>query len=174
MLTTSTSIQLIFGDVLAIALMRLKQFSLDEYSMNHPAAIWQKNYSEVKDLMLTGDKFRSASSPGVKLIDVLRELSNKRCGCVLIVYSDSKLQGIFTDGDLRRALQTKGSASLETKISDLMTRTPRTVEPNILAWDAMKVMESKHKAEITVLPVIDSDSKVVGVIRLHDIVQTGI
>lgn len=172
--TTSSSIQLIFGDVLAVALMRMKNFSLDQYAMNHPAGRIGKRISmKVKDLMLSGNMI-PVCGPKDSLMDTLVELSNKRCGCVLVIDEDKRLLGIFTDGDLRRTLQNLGSTALNSNMEAVMTKSPKFTGPNVLAWDAMKVMEAVHQKEITVLPVIDDDRTVLGVIKLHDILQAGI
>lgn len=171
--TTSTEIQLIFGDVLAIALMRAKSFSLDDFAMNHPAGrLGRRMTLHVKDLMLTGHSVPLGRKED-KLIDVLVELSNKRCGCVIIVDENLALQGIFTDGDLRRALQTKGPEILEEKMEVLMTAKPKWIGASALAWDAMKLMEADQKRPVMVLPVLDNQ-KVTGIIKLHDLVQSGL
>lgn len=172
--TTSGVIQLIFGDLLAIALMRLKNFSLEDYRLNHPAGRIGKRISlKVSDLMLTGSGI-PLCKPHDKLVDSLVELSNKRCGCVLVVDDAQILQGIFTDGDLRRSLQRHGASSLHFNMEELMTKTARWIEPHNLAWDAMRQMEGDQKNAITVLPVLDSNKKVTGIIKLHDIVQSGL
>ena len=105
--------------------------------------------------------------------DVLVELSNKRCGCVLVVDHASKLQGIFTDGDLRRTLQNKADKVLSEKIEDVMTRDPRVVAQDVLAYEAMRIMEEDKERPVTVLPVIDN-GQVIGLIKMHDILQAGI
>lgn len=172
--TTSTATQLIFGDVLAIALMSLKNFSLSEYAMNHPAGrIGRSLTLKVKDLMLVNEAV-PVCTPQSKLVDTLVELSNKRCGCVLVVRPDQYLQGIFTDGDLRRALQGHGPSALNAPIQEFMTKSPRTIGPNELAAQALHLMEGDQKNPITVLPVITEDSKVVGIVKMHDIVQSGL
>ncbi len=172
--TTSAVIQLIFGDLLAIALMRLKNFSLDEYVKNHPAGRIGKRISvRVSDLMVRGPSL-PLCQPGDKLVDTLVVLSNKRCGCVLVVDESQTLQGIFTDGDLRRSLQKHGASSLQFHMKDLMTKTARWIEPHSLAWDAMRLMEGDQKNAITVLPVLDNNQKVMGLIKLHDLVQSGL
>lgn len=172
--TTSTSVQLIFGDIMAIALMRHQNFSLDQYAMNHPAgSIGKRMIVKVKDLMLTGSKV-PLCRPQDKLIDVLVELSNKRCGCILAVDEEMKMQGIFTDGDLRRALLNHGPQVLDKKVEEVMTCTPRFIGPNQLAWDAMQAMEADQKNAITCLSVIDAERKVLGLIKLHDIIQSGL
>lgn len=172
--TTSTVIQLIFGDVLAIALMKHKKFSLSEFAMNHPAGkIGRQLTMRVKDLMLTGTSIPTCS-PRHKLVETLVELSNKRCGCVLIVEEDNSLQGIFTDGDLGRGLQEHGPKALEITMQDLMTRTPRFIQLDAMASHALTIMEADQKHPITVLPVVNEDHKVVGLIKMHDIVQSGL
>ncbi len=171
--TTSAVIQMIIGDVLAIALMRKKNFSVRDYAENHPAGrIGKRVTMKVKDLMLTGAKI-PLCQPYDKLVDILVEQSGKQCGCVLVVDGDNKLKGIFTDGDLRRALASRGSQALDTPIEKFMIPTPRTIGQEDLAWKAMKTMESDQKHPITVLPVVEED-KVLGIIKMHDIVQSGI
>ncbi len=172
--TTSAVIQLIFGDLLAIALMRKKNFSLDEYVLNHPAGRIGKRISlRVSDLMIRGIDVPMCK-PRDRLVDTLVELSNKRCGCVLVVNEIHDLQGIFTDGDLRRSLQKHGASSLHLTMEDLMTKTARWIDSHSLAWDAMRQMEGDQKNAITVLPVLENNKKVIGLIKLHDIVQSGL
>lgn len=172
--TTSTVIQMIYGDILAVALMRMKNFTLDDYALNHPAGRIGKRISlRVRDLMVQGENI-PLCSPNDKLMDILVELSHKRCGCILIVDEEKRLLGVFTDGDLRRSLQKIGSKALEAPISELMTKSPRWIDPEKLAWEAMDLMELDQKNAITVLPVLNSDRTVAGLIKLHDIVQSGI
>lgn len=172
--TTSTVIQMIFGDILTIALMRHNRFTLDEYALNHPSGrIGKRITMKVEDLMLTGSKV-PLCHPQDKLVDTLVELSNKRCGCVLIVNEEKKLQGIFTDGDLRRALSHKGPQALELPMEQLMTPTARSVSPGKLAWEAMQLMESDQKHPITCLAVLEENRKVLGLIKMHDIIQSGL
>ena len=172
--TTSTTTQIIIGDVLAIALMRLKNFTQDEFATLHPAGrIGRRITMRVKDLMLGGEKL-PLCGPEDRLLDTLVVLSKKQCGCVLVVDGANKLLGIFTDGDLRRALQDKGSKALEAPMRDLMVKSPRWVAPGAMAWDAMKRMESDQKHPIMVLPVLEEDGTVLGLIKMHDIVQSGV
>lgn len=172
--TTSTTSQLLFGDLLTIALMRHKEFSLSDYALNHPSGTLGKRITvKVKDVMLTGNRIPTCKAED-KLRDILVELSNKRCGCILIIDDDQRLLGIFMDGDLRRALQTVGGQVLDLKMKDIMNPNPRTINSDVLAWDAMKEMESNPEKRIMVLPVIDSNSRVCGLIHLHDILQRGL
>ena len=172
--TTSAVTQLIFGDVLAVALMSHKNFSLAEYAMNHPAGkIGRRLTLRVRDLMLNGSDV-PLCKPADKLVDTLVELSDKRCGCVMVVDAQTKLLGIFTDGDLRRALQKLGSKILEATMLEVMTKTARFIQSGEMASEALALMEADQKHPITVLPVIDEEQKVVGLIKMHDIVQSGL
>jgi arabinose-5-phosphate isomerase len=172
--TMSTTVQLLFGDLLTIALMRHKNFSIDEYALNHPSGrIGKRITLKVKDLMLTGDRV-PLCQPQDRLGDILVELSNKRCGCILIADDQLKLLGIFTDGDLRRTLQKMGGQVLESRVQDVMNPNPSSIGPDILAWEAMKLMEADYTRRIMMLPVIDSNRKILGLIHLHDIIQSGI
>jgi len=169
--TASTAIQLIFGDILAMALMRKKQFSVQDFAANHPGGALGKMISyRVADLMLTNEQIPFCS-PTDPLLDMLHELSMKRCGCLVITDDQKNLLGIFTDGDLRRCLRAQGTAVLEKKLSELMTKTPRTTGPDHLAVEAVRIMEENPLAPVTVLPVLEG-RRVVGLIRMHDILQT--
>lgn len=171
--TSSTTVQLLFGDLLAIALMRSKGFDLSAYALNHPSgAIGKKILITVDDLMYKGEHIPLAN-PSDRLIDVLVELTNKRCGALLIADEEKNFLGIFTDGDLRRALQMQGSDVLQKPIKDLMTPTALTIEKEMLAWDALKIMQRDPKKFVMVLPVLNQ-GKVAGILRLHDVVQAGI
>jgi arabinose-5-phosphate isomerase len=171
--TTSTVVQLLFGDLVATALMRHKSVSVDDFAGNHPAGrIGRRITLRVRDVMLQGAMI-PLCSPEAALVDILVELSDKRCGCILAVDSEKRLLGIFTDGDLRRALQKGGSGALSLPVGDLMTSSPRLAHPEMFAYDAMCLMESDQKRAITVLPVVDNGF-VVGLIKLHDIVQSGL
>lgn len=173
--TTSTQLQLLFGDALTIALMEAKGFSVNDYAGNHPAGrIGRRATLKVQDLML--DKERTPLCfPGQKLQDVLVDFSDKRCGCLIVIDENKQLQGIFTDGDLRRALQKKGKKILQEKIGNLMTKTPKTISTEALAWDALKLMESDQKFPVMVLPVLNPEKKeVVGIIKMHDLIQAGL
>jgi arabinose-5-phosphate isomerase len=171
--TTSTAIQLIFGDALAIALMEAKDFSLTEYASNHPAgAIGRKTSVLVEDLMWKDDRIPVVSG-NRPLQEVLQELTDKKCGCLVVADSERKFEGIFTDGDLRRALQYRGPVVMQEFLYSLMTVSAITIPKHILAWDALKIMQKDPKRWITVLPVVE-EGRVVGLLRMHDIVQAGI
>jgi len=173
--TTSTQVQLLFGDALAIGLMERKRFSLDRYAENHPSGqIGRRASFKVKDFMLCRER-TPICKPHDTLEAVLMEFTNKRCGCLLVVDEKEQLLGIFTDGDLRRALQSRGAAVLEAKIEEIMTRGPKSIHDDDPAWDAVRLMESDQKHPVMVLPVLDREkSSVVGIIKMHDLIQAGL
>jgi len=171
--TTSTVVQMIFGDVITVALMKNKCFSLVEYAKNHPAGTIGKKISlSVENIMLQGKQLPFCKRKE-KIIDILTEISSKKCGTMIVIDENNFLEGIFTDGDLRRAIEKYGENFLNKKIENLMTVSPLCTTPETLAWDAMKQMEKDPKKLITSLPVI-KDNKVVGLVRMHDIVQAGL
>jgi arabinose-5-phosphate isomerase len=172
--TMSTTSQQLFGDLLTVSLMRHKNFSLDEYALNHPSGrIGKRITLKVKDLMLTGKRI-PLCRPDDCLGKALVELSNKRCGAILITNEANQLLGIFTDGDLRRTLQKLGGQILDFPVSQLMTKDSKTIGPDVLAWEAMKYMESDPNKRLMMLPVINENQAVLGLIHLHDIIQAGL
>lgn len=171
--TTSATVQLLFGDLIAVALMRHRKMSVDDFAGNHPAGrIGKRIILKVRDLMLKGESLPTCNPESI-LVDILVELSNKKCGSILVINDKSELLGIFTDGDLRRALQRAGSDALNLPVGEFMTKSPRLAYPEMFAVDAMRLMESDQKRAITVLPVVESGI-LVGLIKLHDIVQSGL
>jgi arabinose-5-phosphate isomerase len=169
--TTSTAVQLIFGDVLAVALMQIKKFSLDQYALNHPAGGIGKLIAErVEDVMSKKDELPLCKKDHL-LTEVLVELSEKRLGCVLIVDDSGGLTGIFTDGDLRRALNQEGEKVLSRKMDELGQKATLTATPEMLVVDALRLMEGNKK--VMMLPVI-SEGRVVGLIHMHHILSKGI
>lgn len=172
--TISTEVQLLFGDVLAIFLMQKKGFSLEKYAENHPAGMIGKRASiKVRDLMLDSNK-SPFCSPEDTLEKVLVDFSNKRCGCLVVIDNERRLKGIFTDGDLRRALQAKGEKVLKESLGKLMTPSPKSINADSPAWEAMKLMEADQKHPVMVLPVLEKEDRVVGLIKMHDIIQAGL
>lgn len=172
--TISTQIQGIVGDLFAVSLMEMKKFSLDDYALNHPAGrIGKRITLRVQDLMLKEQSIPLALSES-KVIEILVELSDKRAGCLLVVDDKKTLLGIFTDGDLRRGLQREGPKILDRKLSEVMTPHGRTIQADAFVTQAIKVMEGDQKNPIMVLPVVDQDRHVVGLLKMHDIIQSGI
>lgn len=172
--TTSTALQLIFGDILAVALMQKKAFSLNDYALNHPSgSIGRKIILKVEDLMVRGKDLPLCLENDC-LIDVLSVFSLKKCGALLVVGKEGVLEGLFTDGDLRRALHKDKKDCLYKRMKDLMTVDFKWAAKEDLAVKAMQKMEEDENKLITVLPVLEENRKVVGLIRLHDILQAGL
>lgn len=171
--TTSTTIQLIFGDIISIALMKERGFDLDDYALNHPAgALGKKIHLKVRDLMLTGESL-PVCAPDQMLFDVLVELTTKQCGCLVVVDQNKCLRGIFTDGDLRRALQSHSEQILRERMENLMTTNCLFTRESNRVWDALKLMQSQEKKWVSILPVVE-ENRLVGLIRMHDIIHAGI
>ena len=171
--TTSAEVQLLFGDVLAMGLMEATRFSLDQFAENHPSGrIGRRSSLRVRDLMLAKEKTPLCLFDH-RLEEILTDLTNKRCGCLIVTDEKRRLKGIFTDGDLRRALQTQGENILKERIGLLMTPAPKAIHAEALAWDALKLMESDQTRPVMVLPVLDAE-EVIGIIKMHDLIQAGL
>ena len=166
--TSSTTSALAFGDALAIALLESKGFTSNDFASSHPAGkLGKKLITQVKHLMHKGSKIPSVSLNTI-LADALIEISKKNLG-ITLVKKQSKVEGIFTDGDLRRCLNQKIDINA-TKIKDVMTKKFKTIEEDALAVDSARIME---KNKIFTL-VVMKKNKNVGVISMHDLIQARI
>ncbi len=171
---TSSAIQMIFGDILVVAMMHERGFSKEQYAKNHPSGLIGKRLVlRVEDLMLKGKDLPLAFAQDA-LMDALVTLSDKRCGCLLVVDENQKLCGLFTDGDLRRTLQLNPSNISDLCLSDVMTKAPTVAHAEDLAYEALKIMQKIPGAYITELPVVDKQGCVLGLIRLHQIAEAGL
>lgn len=171
--TTSSAVQLLFGDVCLVALMERRGFSQRDYATNHPAGAIGKQLSlRVCDLMLTGDGIPRADRE-TALLESLVNLSQMGCGCLLVT-EEERLVGIFTDGDLRRTLQRNSENLSRLRLGDVMTTKPKTIDALSLAVDALRSMQEVPGRYITELPVVDEHNNLVGLIRMHQIVAQGI
>ena len=170
--TTSALLQLLLGDVLAVSMMEKKKFTLSDYALNHPAGrIGRRITTRVSDVMLKGAEL-PVCKPSDKVRDILLELTSKRCGCVLIE-EESTITGIFTDGDLRRALHKHGDKVLQLPIEKIMVKKFRAIEADKLIFEAVEEMERDREKRIMMLPVT-KENKLVGLLHLHDILQSGL
>jgi len=172
--TTSTTVALALGDALALTLMQVKGLTLDDFAINHPGGRLGKRLTlRVADLMHEGAENPTIRT-GAPWVEVVGAISNGGLGAVNVIDDRGCLAGIITDGDLRRAIQRSDHASLEhLKGDDLMTRNPVVASPDLLAYDALRLMEDRP-SQISVLPVVGADRVCVGLIRLHDIVRSGL
>ncbi len=168
--TTSTTVALVLGDALAIALLRKKDFSKEEFAMLHPGGVLgRKLLLRVSDLMI-----RNSEIPKVKgnttFKDFVFEISSKRLGCTCVIDSNGRLKGIITDGDIRRLLQNNENVS-DIKAKDIMNKTPKTINEKMLGETALELME---KYSITQLIITDKKKVPIGVVHLHDLVKAGL
>ena len=167
--TTSSSAMLILGDALAIAILEARKFSPEDFAKNHPGGKLGKSLLKVKDLMISGNSLPLISD-SAPMKDVIYEISNKGLGLTLVKDSKRKIIGLFTDGDLRRLLN-KNSNIEDLKINALMTRKFQAINKNMQIKNAIDQM---NKNKIYSLVVKDEKDRVVGIIRMHDIVEAKI
>ena len=167
--TSSTTAALALGDALAIALLESRKFSPQDFAKSHPGGkLGKKLTLKVEDIMSKGKDFPFVS-PNTLLSKALVEISNKGLGMVAVV-DKKKLKGVFTDGDLRRTIGSKKDIH-KTKISLVMSKNVKTIQQSSLASRAIETME---KNNIYVLIVLDSKKIPVGVLRMHDLMQSSL
>ena len=168
--TSSTTASLALGDALAIALLEARKFSPEDFAKSHPGGkLGKKLLLKVKDIMHKGKDFPQVN-PNTPISKALLEVTNKGLGIAAVIDSSKKLQGVFTDGDLRRCLQIKLDIH-KTKISAVMSTKVKTIKDSSLAVGAIEIMQ---KNEIYVLVVINQKNKPVGILRMHDLMQSGL
>lgn len=166
--TNSTTAQMVMGDALAVCLMEMKGFGSADFAKYHPGgALGKRLFLRVAEIALQNEKPAVTMSAGIK--EVIVEMTKKRLGATAVVDSDHFIQGIITDGDLRRMLEREDSFSM-LKASDIMSKTPVTVEQDLLAVDALEIMKTR---DISQLVVVDK-MRYKGIIHIHDIVKEGI
>lgn len=171
--TTSTTAAMVMGDALAIAVFRSRNLSKEDFAKLHPGGVLGKRLLlTVGELMHRGDELPLVDM-GIPLKDALFEIVNKRLGCTGVTDGQGLLVGIVTDGDLKRIL-IKNPKALETGISELMTRNPRTIYAGVLAIDALEKMEMDPRGPVTQLFVINEEGRPVGIIHIHDIIREGL
>jgi arabinose-5-phosphate isomerase len=172
--TTSTTVALAVGDALAMTLMQAKGLTMDDFALNHPAGQLGKRLTlRVADLMHSGEENPTIRTDAAWL-EVIAAISRGGLGAVNVLDAEGRLAGIITDGDLRRALQQIKLTELEhLESGSIMTRNPVIATPEMLAYDALRLMEDRP-SQISVLPVVDKEHLCVGLLRLHDIVRSGL
>ncbi len=169
--TSSTTLALSLGDALAVTLMRLRGFDAQAFALNHPGgSLGARLTLTVADLMHPVGETLSPLAPSATMDEVLLASTRQKLGAVLITGPDGRLAGLITDGDIRRALSHR-ERFFGLIAESVMTRSPTTTQPTELAWTALEKMENRP-SQISVLPVVDSDEKAVGLLRLHDLVRT--
>lgn len=168
--TASTTVALVIGDALAMTLMQAKGKTAEDFAANHPAGRLGKRLTlKVKNLMHDSPNL----APKSTWLEVVKSLSQHSLGAVNVTDADDNLIGIITDGDLRRTIEKTAPENFTNLNADqMMTRNPTVAAPEMLAYDALRLMENRPR-QISVLPVVENE-KCVGLIRLHDIVRSGL
>lgn len=165
--TASTTAQLALGDALAVALLDARGFRAEDFARSHPGgALGRKLLTHVSDVMRAGAQVPHVL-PGASFSDLMREMSAKGLGATAVVDGDSKLLGIFTDGDLRRLVE-MGADLRDKTAQDVMHGSPVTVEAQALAVDAAELMESRR---ITSVLVVDGDGRLCGALNSNDLMR---
>jgi arabinose-5-phosphate isomerase len=167
--TASTTAAVAVGDALAVALLKARGFTEEDFARSHPAGNLGRRLLFVKDVMRTGEHIPRVGS-GTTLAEGLLEMTSKGLGMTAIVDEGQHVLGVFTDGDLRRALDRQADLHA-TRMSEVMSRHAKTVHPGILAAEAVHLMET-HR--ITSLVVVDEQSKIVGALNVHDLLRAGV
>lgn len=166
--TTSTTMQLAFGDALAIALLEARGFSAADFRTFHPGGRLGARLVSVSDLMARGPDLPTLSAQAT-LSEAIFEISRGRMGGAAVVDAEGRLRGAFTDGDLRRAL---GIADLDARVADHMTPDPVFVDPRVMASEALRVMNERPRP-ITLIFVCDGE-RLVGAVHMHDLLRAGV
>lgn len=168
--TSSTTATLVMGDALAVALLESKGFSEADFAFSHPGgSLGRRLLLTVREIMHTGDRIPIIKDDTL-LSDGLLEISEKGFGMTAVVNAENKLIGLFTDGDLRRAFDAKIDM-LTTTIDKVMTTNCKTIHADILAAEALTIME---KNKITGLLVTAEDNTAIGIIHMHDLIHAGV
>jgi arabinose-5-phosphate isomerase len=169
--TTSTTVALAIGDAIAMTLMESRGLTPEDFAANHPAGRLGKRLTmKVSDLMHESPNV----APDATWLEVVKAISKYSLGAVNVVNGNGSLSGIVTDGDLRRTIERRGAEGLTDLTADqMMTAGPITASHEMLAYDALQLMENRP-SQISVLPVVDGDGVCVGLLRLHDIVRSGL
>jgi len=166
--TSSTTAALVMGDALAVALLEARGFTSEDFARSHPAGdLGRRLLLHIRDVMHSGDEVPRVMA-GASLTDALVEMSRKRLGMTTIVDPEGRLLGVFTDGDLRRALDDARIDLRQASVVELMSRAPKTIAADQLAVEAAHLMETH---QISALVVIDDAHHVVGALNIHDLLR---
>lgn len=168
--TSSTTAALVLGDALAIALLEARGFTAEDFAFSHPGgALGRRLLLKVENVMHVGERLPKVAR-GTSLRDALLEMTRKGLGMTVVTEADGRLAGVFTDGDLRRTLD-RGLDVRQARIDEVMTARGKTATADMLAAEALKIMED-HK--ISALVVIDADDRPVGALNMHDLLRAGV
>ncbi len=168
--TASTTAALAMGDALAISLLEVRGFTSDDFARSHPGGkLGRRLLLLIDDIMHTGERAPKVPS-GSRLCDALLEVTRKGIGATAIVDDEDIVLGIFTDGDLRRAVD-HGIDMRTASIDEVMTRNCTLIQPGLLAAEALQIMDNGH---FNALLVVDENNKLIGALNMHDLLQAGV
>jgi len=168
--TASTTAALALGDALAVALLEARGFGTDDFARSHPGgALGRRLLTHVGDVMRRGDALPTVRS-GASLPEAILEVSRKGMGMTAVLDATGRVAGIFTDGDLRRALD-RGADLRQLRVDEVMSPDPRTIGTERLAVEAVRLMEEHHISQIL---VVDADQALVGALNMHDLFKAGV
>ncbi|CAP56058.1 KpsF/GutQ family sugar-phosphate isomerase [Gluconacetobacter diazotrophicus] len=167
--TTSTTMQMALGDALAVVLLERRNFSATDFGVFHPGGRLGTRLRRVSDLMHRGAAM-PLGTPDIAMRQVIMEMTRKAFGCIGVVAPDGRLRGLITDGDLRRALDRDLDSTLA---ADIMNPTPLTTGPDVLAAEALRLMNARARP-ITSLFVVDAAGLPVGILHIHDLLRAGV
>lgn len=171
--TSSTTAALAYGDALALALLSKRKFTASQFAVFHPGgSLGRKLLLTVEDIMHSGTE-NPLVKADISVQDALFVITDKGLGAVSVVDDDNKMLGVLTDGDIRRGLS-KGVDFLKRPVTELMTASPQTITKEKLAAQALHIMESNLPKPITVLPVVDAENHVIGLLHMTDLVRQGV
>lgn len=171
--TSSTTAALAYGDALALALLKKHNFTASQFAIFHPGgSLGRKLLLTVGNIMHKGDENPTVLAD-TTVQDALFVITDKGLGAVSVVDEQGIMQGVLTDGDIRRGLS-KGVDFLQRPVRELMTANPKTITQDKLAAQALHLMESNKPKPITVLPVLDENRKVIGLLHMTDLVRQGV
>lgn len=171
--TSSTTAALAYGDALALALLSKRKFTASQFAVFHPGgSLGRKLLLTVEDIMHSGME-NPLVKADISVQDALFVITDKGLGAVSVVDNDNKMLGVLTDGDIRRGLS-KGVDFLKRPVTELMTASPKTITKEKLAAQALHIMESNRPKPITVLPVVDAENHVIGLLHMTDLVRQGV
>ena len=171
--TSSTTAALAYGDALALALLSKRKFTASQFAVFHPGgSLGRKLLLTVEDIMHSGTE-NPLVKADISVQDALFVITDKGLGAVSVVDDDNKMLGVLTDGDIRRGLS-KGVDFLKRPVTELMTASPKTITKEKLAAQALHIMESNRPKPITVLPVVDAENHVIGLLHMTDLVRQGV
>ncbi len=168
--TTSTTLMLVLGDALAVAVMERRGFTSDQYRELHPGGTLGKSLIRVGDIMHGGGELPLVGE-AMASRDALKVITERRFGCAGIVDGDGRLIGIFTDGDLRRCVD---RMTPDSKIGEMMTRSPKTAAPADLAAQALATMNAHNINVLFVVDPGDGLGRPIGILHLHDCLRAGL